>query len=167
MAADEDDKPTVVIDLKALKKAKELQEKAIAEASVDISFGVEEEGPAPVIFFEFGGHYFKDLPKLVPPGMKYEVVGDLPTLNKWLKSKAPLIMVFAFDSNPSVISQLCAQLRSKFKHITTVIVAEKLSPKKIQIHRQSPAAASGYLSYPFQQNELKSVLIALTEKKAA
>jgi len=177
MSAEEDDKPTVVIDLKALKKAKEQQEKEIAQATQDLSFAVEAtpvripapsaSTQAPVIFFEFGNTYFAHLAKLLPAGMKHEVVHDLPALNKWIKSKTPCIVVFAFDSNPTVINQLCAQLKSKFQHIKTVIVSEKLSEKKVRIHQASPAAAAGYLTYPFKQTELKAVLDPLKEKKAA
>lgn len=179
MSGDEDDKATVVIDINALKKEKEKKEKEIADFAGSLEFGVdveEDERPRagekslhqiPVLFFEFGGRTFADMKPQLPSDIDYKILKDLTALNEWLKKKTPLIVVFAFDVNPKAINQLCAQLKVKFKHVHTVIVAKKLSADKVKLHKSSPAGAAGYVQYPFTKADMSQALIPILAKAAS
>ena len=180
MSGEEDDKATVVIDINALKREKEKKEKEMADMASDLEFAVEPQAqsqplkrssaPAsdkvPVLFFEFGGNTFAQDKSLLPTGIDAKIVKDLPTLNDWLKKKTPLVVVFAFDVNPKAVNQLCAQLKAKFSHVKTVLVAKSLSPDKVRLHQSSPAGANGYVKYPFTQQSLQQALAPLLVKKA-
>lgn len=174
MSGDEDDKATVVIDINALKKEKEKKEKEIAEYAGSLEFGVDdsrpdhkEEAQVPVLFFEFGGKTFAEMKTQLPTDIDYKILKDLPQLNDWLKKKVPLVVVFAFDVNPKAVNQLCAQLKVKFKHVQTVIVAKKLSPEKVKMHKSSPAGAAGYVQYPFTKADLSQALVPILAKAAS
>lgn len=178
MSADEDDKATVVIDINALKKEKEKKEKEIAEFAGSLEFGVDkspsealsgekDDEQVPVLFFEFGGKTFSEMKMQLPTDIDYQIVRDLPQLNDWLKKKIPLVVVFAFDVNPKAINQLCAQLKVKFKHVHTVIVAKKLSPEKVKMHKASPAGAAGYVQYPFTKADMSQALVPILAKAAS
>lgn len=178
MSGDEDDKATVVIDINALKKEKEKKEKEMAEYAGSLEFGVDahDDEPrsgekslhqVPVLFFEFGGKTFSDMKIQLPTDIEYKIVKDLAALNEWLKKKTPLVVVFAFDVNPKAINQLCAQLKVKFKHVHTVIVAKKLSPEKVKLHKSSPAGAAGYVQYPFTKADMSQALIPILAKAAS
>jgi len=178
MSGDEDDKATVVIDINALKKEKEKKEKEIAEFAGSLEFGVDssaseplsgekDEAQVPVLFFEFGGKTFAEMKMQLPTDIDYQIVKDLPQLNDWLKKKIPLVVVFAFDVNPKAINQLCAQLKVKFKHVHTVIVAKKLSAEKVKMHKASPAGAAGYVQYPFTKADMSQALVPILAKAAS
>ena len=179
MSGDEDDKATVVIDISALKKQKEKKEKEIEDYAGSLEFGVdseEEDEPrsgekslhqVPVLFFEFGGRTFADLKIQLPTDIDYQIIKDLAALNEWLKKKTPLVVVFAFDVNPKSVNQLCAQLKVKFKHVHTVIVAKKLSAEKVKLHKSSPAGAAGYVQYPFTKADMSQALIPILAKAAS
>lgn len=169
MSGDEDDKATVVIDLNALKKEKERKEKEIAEMAVDLEFATDASDPAaaqakpksasaPVLLFDFGGSFFTEHKAHIPTDLDTKLVTGLPDLNNWLKKKTPLVVVFAFEANPKAVNQLCAQLKAKFKHVRTVIVAKNLSPDKVKLHQASPAAAAAYVKVPFTKDEFKKAL---------
>ncbi len=181
MSGEEDDKATVVIDINALKKEKEKKEKEIANMASELEFGAEplvspktiklpsltDHSKVPVLFFEFGGQTFADAKSLFPQDIEAKIVKDLPTLNEWLKKKTPLVVVFAFDVNPKAVNQLCAQLKAKFKHVKTVLVAKSLSAEKVRLHQSSPAGATGYVKYPFTKETLKEALTPVLAKMAS
>lgn len=178
MSGDEDDKATVVIDINALKKEKEKKEKEIAEYAGSLEFGVDtaddeplsgtkDDSQVPVLFFEFGGKTFAEMKMQLPTDIDYQIVKDLPQLNDWLKKKVPMVVVFAFDVNPKAINQLCAQLKVKFKHVHTVIVAKKLSAEKVKMHKASPAGAAGYVQYPFTKADMSQALVPILAKAAS
>ncbi len=75
--------------------------------------------------------------------------------------------MFYFDANPKAANQLCAQLRAKFPHAKTVVVAKNLSEKKVQIHQNSPAGASGYITLPLEVSKVTDVLEAIVSKIAS
>lgn len=171
MSGEEDDKATVVIDLNALRREKENKEKELAGLADALSFGtdlsLDTESSRPVLFFDFGTKAFAPLSGEFPAGMDCKIIADLPGLNAWIKKKEPVVLVFAFDANPKAVNQLSAQLKAKFKHVTTVFAAKNLSPEKIRAHQASVAGAHAYIKMPFAQAELASVLKKLMEKKAA
>jgi CheY-like chemotaxis protein len=171
MSGEEDDKATVVIDINALKKEKEMKEKEIADMAHALKFsGVPTETGVqqiPVIFFEFGGSLFQESKAQIPKDMNCKIIRTLPELNEWLKKKVPMVVVFPFDVNPKSVNQLSAQLKIKFKHVKTVFVAKALSIEKIKVHQASVAGAHAYLKSPFSINELKVCLDKILQKKAS
>jgi hypothetical protein len=119
MSDEEDDKKTVVIDLKALKGLRASQEKLLEDVILDLEFAVpSEDAPAepthdkfPVIFFDFQSDLFaKSLGKF-PNGFKYYVVSTLEDLNTHLRMKGFQVLVFNYDANPKAVNQLCAHHR--------------------------------------------------------
>lgn len=171
MSGEEDDKATVVIDLNALRREKENKEKEIAGLADALSFGTDldlvAESSQPVLFFDFGTKVFAPLAGEFPAGMDCKIISDLPSLNAWIKKKEPVVLVFAFDANPKAVNQLSAQLKAKFKHVTTVLAAKNLSPDKIRAHQASVAGAHAYIKMPFARTELGTILKKLVDKKAA
>lgn len=173
MSGDEDDKATVVIDLNALKKQKEMQENQISDmaSSLEFAVGTDEsiapKSDIPVLLFDFGKGYFEAEKKNLGSLFQYQNVKDLASLNNELKKKAPLIVMFYFDANPKAANQLCAQLKAKFTHAKTVIVAKNLNEKKVKIHQSSPAGASGYVSLPLEADKVTNVLESVLNKMAS
>jgi DNA-binding NtrC family response regulator len=175
MSGDEDDKATVVIDINALKKLKEAQDNQLDDMAGSLEFSTDalsddEKAPekpssaCPVLLFDFSQGYFKESQDSLPSSIQFTHVETLQDLNNWLKKKTPLILIFGFDANPKAANQLCAQLKTKFKQVKTVIIAKGLSEKKVQIHQSSPAGANAYLRAPFEADQLQKTIENLLEK---
>ncbi|MBY0517042.1 MAG: hypothetical protein K2P81_09050 [Bacteriovoracaceae bacterium] len=176
MSGDEDDKATVVIDINALKKEKENKEKQISELASELEFNAEGSGEVisapraatvPILLFDFGTKIFDQFKSSIPSRYGCTTIPTLPELNGHLKKKSPLVLVFAFDSNPKAINQLCAQLKTKFKHVHTVIIAKNLSPEKVKLHQSSPAGAAAYIKSPFTESDFSKALDPLISKIAS
>jgi hypothetical protein len=160
----EDDKPTVVLDLNALKKQKLKQEEDLANLATSLEFSipaeddVNEEKQAnqfPVILFDFGSDFFqKSLPQF-PHGFDYKIIKTLPELNNHLKTKDFQIVVFYFDSNPKAVNQLCAQIKSKMPSTKTLIMAKAISPEKARAHAQTASGAAGYYQLPMDSSKIE------------
>lgn len=179
----EDDKPTVVLDLNSLKKQTLKQEEEIGspgpeleflihkEASAEIKFGLtqEEKVSLKVVLFDFQSNLFEEIKHLLPECHEYKLIKDLVGLNESLKLKSFQIVLFNYDSNPKAINQLCAQIKSKFPHTKTIITAKSISPEKAAIHAKSPSGANGYLKQPIdaQQFETEILRIFNESKEAA
>ena len=161
--ADEDDKPTVVLDLNALKKQKLKQEEDLANIASELEFNIPPEGEAeaasaedlppvksagtnskitppaagniPVILFDFGSDFFQKSQAQFPKGFAYKVIKTLPELNQCLKNKGFQIVVFNYDANPKAVNQLCAQIKAKMPTTKTMIMAKAISPEKATMAR--------------------------------
>ncbi|GEM_PF-1208452 len=202
---DEDDKPTVVLDLNALKKQKQKQEEEMVNIVNDLEFNVgEDEASAnessedfaenflnarkevetkqvpkaatgsitkiKVILFDLQSDFFKkSLPNL-PKGLDYKLINNLNELNQQLRIKEFQIAVFNYDGNPKAVNQLTAQIKLKFTHIKTVIMAKNISPEKAKIHAKTPSGASGYYQLPLEAQKLMKEFVRIyeeTRKKGA
>jgi hypothetical protein len=170
MASDEDDKPTMVIDLNALKRERERKEKELASIGEDLEFASKPDISLPghtVVFFDHGNPLpFSPLAPALPAGHDYHFTAALPELNGWIKKKTPLVVVFYYDGAPQAINQLCAQVRLKFPWVQVVLAAKNLGAQKTAAHQASPAGAAAYVAYPLVAEELARALHEL-EKKAA
>ncbi len=170
---DEDDKPTVVLDLNALKKQKLKQEEELANLASELEFSIPEDEPEnemskthnfPVILFDLGGDFFqKSLPHL-PQGFDYRVLKTLPELNNALKTKEFQIVVFHYDSNPKAVNQLCAQIKAKMPLTKTLIMAKAISPEKAKIHAQTPSGAAGYYQLPLNALKIEDEFLKIYSK---
>ncbi len=173
MSGDEDDKATVVIDISALKKQKEMQDQQLSDMAGSLEFAsntdeeLETKAPVPVLLFDFGQGFFESQKASLGSLFNFKAIKELSQLNNELKKKTPLIVMFYFDANPKAANQLCAQLRAKFPHAKTVVVAKNLSEKKVQIHQNSPAGASGYITLPLEVSKVTDVLEAIVSKIAS
>jgi len=154
---DEDDKPTVVLDLNALKKQKLKQEEELANLASELEFAIPEDDPTgglshaknfPVILFDFGSDFFEKSLSGLPEGFDYKIIKTLPELNTALKNKDFQIVAFFYDSNPKAVNQLCAQIKSKMPSTKTLIIAKAISPEKAKAHAQTPSGAAGYYQLP-------------------
>ena len=181
---DEDDKPTVILDLNALKKQKLKQEEDIANLGKEIEFsismktrtkiklssildskGVQENdfySQQPdeainyfrVILFDFESDFFRESIDLFPAGYDYQMANDLAQLNKYLASKEFQLIVFNYDVGVKAVNQLIAQIKKKFPFCRTLIVAKKINREKAAIHSKTPSGASGYYQLPLEQEKL-------------
>lgn len=203
--ADEDDKPTVVLDLNALKKQKQKQEEEMNNIVNELEFNVGEEessssvdsedfaesflnarkeveskqAPASatgsitklkIILFDLQSDFFKKALPQLPKGMDYKLISNLNELNQQLRVKEFQIAVFNYDGNPKAINQLTAQIKQKFTHIKTVIMAKNISPEKAKIHAKTPSGASGYYQLPLDTARVMKEFVRIheeTKKKGA
>jgi carbamoylphosphate synthase small subunit len=180
---DEDDKPTVVLDLNALKKQKLKQEEDLANIASELEFNIpnEAEGqdtdsedfaeqfldqrskaaPAAkkdnlaVILFDFGNDFFKKSKSQFPKGFDYQVINKLTDLNQCLKSKNFQIVVFNYDGNPKAVNQLCAQIKAKKPTTKTIIMAKAISPEKAKAHAKTASGANGYYQFPLDSEKIE------------
>lgn len=184
MSIDDDDKPTVVLDLNALKKEKLKQEEELANIESELEFNVgqdpvpatessfsedgeqfaetfldsrskEEKTPLTVILFDFQSDFFQKAQGKFPKGHNYHIAKTLPELNKFLADKRFQIVIFNYDVNPKAVNQLTAQIKSKFPFIKTMIMATAISPQKAQIHAKTPSGANGYYQFPLEETKIE------------
>jgi hypothetical protein len=200
--ADEDDKPTVVLDLNALKKQKQKQEEEMNNIVNELEFNVGEEGspstedsedfaenflnarkdvetkqaPASsatatgsitklrIILFDLQSDFFKKALPQLPKGMDYKLITNLNELNQQLRVKEFQIAVFNYDGNPKAVNQLTAQIKQKFTHIKTVIMAKNISPEKAKIHAKTPSGANGYYQLPLDAAKVMKEFVRIHEE---
>ncbi len=166
---DEDDKPTVQLDLKALRNKQLKQEEELASIASDLEFRAgssspkrphhasthKKPNPYPVkkskhpivVLFDFESTFFGKALAAFPKGYHYEVCSSLGELNKLLKQK-PALVVFNYDVNPKAVNQLTTQIKQKCPDTLTVIMATSISEKKAKVHAATPAGAHGYYQFP-------------------
>ncbi len=195
--AEEDDKPTVVLDLNALKKQKQKQEEELNNIVNELEFNVGEEAgstddsenfaesflnsrneaeakPAAkgtgsitklkVILFDLQSDFFKNALPQMPKGMDYKLINNLNALNQQLRVKEFQIAVFNYDGNPKAVNQLTAQIKTKFTHIKTIIMAKNISPDKAKIHAKTPSGANGYYQFPLDAQKVLKEFIRIHEE---
>lgn len=192
MSVDDDDKPTVVLDLNALKKQKLKQEEDLANMAQELEFAVGSEPvaepvtpkpaapqtqtktPAPiattsknftVILFDFQSDFFQKNRDKFPAGYNYQVATTLDELNKFLGQKQFQVCVFNYDSNPKAVNSLTAQIKRKFAHTKTMIMAKAISPEKAKIHAATPSGANGYYQFPLDAKKIEAELLKIHAKK--
>ncbi len=168
---DEDDKPTVVLDLNALKKMKLKQEEDLANIGTELEFNVapeeipdpilEKKSNFPIILFDFGADFFQVSSSQLPQGFSYKIVKTLPELNECLKQKIFQIVVFNYDANPKAVNQLCAQIKAKMPTTKTMIIAKNISPEKAKAHAQTPSGAAGYYQLPLAAEKIEKEFLRI------
>lgn len=179
---DEDDKPTVVLDLNALKKQKIKQEEDLANLATELEFSVNTDNiptkpdaiatPAKpdfsIVLFDFQSDFFNLSSEQFPKGYNYSIVKTLNDLNQHLKSKKFQIVVFNYDVNPKAVNQLCAQIKLKLTTTKTMIMARAISPEKAKMHAATPSGASGYYQFPLDAAKIEKEFLRIysTVKKA-
>ena len=172
---DEDDKPTVVLDLAALKKQKLKQEEELANIGLELEFAVEAEKATPaakvearrppskvvaekkclVLLFDLQSDFFTKSKATFPAEYEYKIISTLPELNQQLRLKQSQIAVFNYDVNPKAVNQLCAQIKQKFPHVKTMIMAKSISPEKAKVHSATPGGAHGYYQFPLETSKIE------------
>lgn len=187
---DEDDKPTVVLDLNALKKQKLEEEENLANIVGELEFNVEARkdldrtqlGIEPakilksetknkfsIVLFDLGDDFLKTHQIFFPEGYDYQVCSNLKELNQILKNDIFQIVVFLYDQNPKAVNQLSAQIKQKLKKTKALIMAKSISDEKAKIHARTPAGASAYYQLPLEAEKLRSTFeqIYQTHHKAS
>lgn len=181
---DEDDKPTVVLDLNALKKQKLKQEEELANIAQELEFAVSNQETSSeslletpniqeetlkkirVILFDFQSPFFEtSLNQFPQTGFEIHIAKTLPELNKFLAFKETQIIIFNYDANPKAVGQLCAQIKVKFPLSKPIIIAKNISPEKAKIHAQSPAGAKGYYQLPIDKDKIRKEIIRVFNSK--
>jgi CheY-like chemotaxis protein len=184
MTDDEDDKPTVVLDLNALKKQKLKEEEDLSLLGSELEFSVHSatmpeadkkktviteerkvKSSFPVILFDFQTDFFHREIQLLPTEFDYHLVKDLQGLNKFLGQKKFQVVVLNYDAYPKAVNQLTAQIRQKFPHAKTMIIAKSISPEKAKAHAKTASGADGYYQLPLEASRLRNELLKICTKK--
>ncbi len=167
---DEEDKPTVVLDLNALKKQKLVEEENLANVVEEIEFDVlakaDEKSAAiayeapkdkrmKIILFDLESDFFKKSMKDLPLGHSYIHAKTLEELNSALRDTVFQILVMNYDANAKAVNQLVAQVKKKFPHTKVLIVARDLNPERVAIHAKTPSGASGYYQLPIEPKKIQ------------
>lgn len=166
---EEDDKPTVVLDLKALQEEAKQEQEALDDISSELEFtagtGSLElpEWKQEIVLFDFNSEYFQKAHTKFPKNYDYAVIKTLPQLNQKLSAEGLKVILFNYNAAPKAVNQLCAQIREKFPQTRTVILAKNLSPEKAQVHKAGKSGADGYISTPFNLSTLESELNKVME----
>jgi molybdopterin converting factor small subunit len=177
MSNEEDDKPTVVLDISALKE--ELAQKKNVNEAIDqeIEFAVHDDTDSTdldanelsleddldeddlIIFFDYSSTYFSKLvPKLPSEGYDFKVIKELKELNTYLQSGDSVKILFNYSAAPKAVNQLTTQIKSKFPNAKTIIVGKGLTADKAAVHQKSKAGADAYLNIPFSVKKFKSTV---------
>jgi hypothetical protein len=175
---DHEDKPTVVLDLKALTKQKIKQEEDLANLAQELEFvgstdeseefaenflEHRENGGFPVILFDFKSDFFERAKGQFPEGYQYYIAKTLAELNKLLGAKSFQIVVFNYDVDPKAVNQLSAQIKQKFPTAKTIIMARAISPQKAEIHSKTASGASGYYQFPLNPEKIQTEFLKIHE----
>lgn len=124
-------------------------------AELDLDGPVQEVEVKPeVLLFDFNSEYFQKSYSHFPQKYDYSILNSLEQLNKKLSEQGQKLIVFNYNAAPKAVNQLCAQIKIKFPHIRTLILAKNLSNEKAQAHKASKSGANGYLSAPFKPQDL-------------
>ncbi len=177
---DEDDKPTVVLDLNALKKQKLADDEKLASIESEIEFDVlakadsetlttigtiKKEDQIKVVLFDFQSDFFQKSITQFPAGFDYIMATTLDELNNCLRTKGFQIVVMNYDVNAKAVNQLSAQIKSKFPESKVLIMARSISPEKARIHAQTPAGAAGYYQLPVDAKKIQEEFQKISLKK--
>lgn len=155
----EDDKATVVLSLDELNKIKEQNSKPIDASEIEFTDPQKEKVVLiPVFLFDLNSTFFQDHFNKFPKDYELKVIKGLENLNSELSNKEKKIIVFNYNENSKAVNQLCAQIKSRFPNVKTVIVAKGLSEEKAKIHQKSKSGANAYLGFPFTQEDAKNEL---------
>ncbi len=168
---DEDDKPTVVLDLNALKKQKLADDQKLAFIESEIEFDVlsksdsetltnigtvRKEDQVKVVLFDFQSDFFQKSITQFPAGFDYIMATTLDELNNCLRTKGFQIVVMNYDVNAKAVNQLSTQIKLKFPDSKVLIMARSVSPEKAKIHGQTPAGAAGYYQLPIDAQKIQA-----------
>lgn len=166
---DEDDKPTVVLNLAELKKqnllngdvdpetmAQNLEFSATVDLTLDPDNDVEEKPT--LLLFDYSSQFFNTNHSFFSEGGECQIVSDLKILNQHITKNKDWYFVFYYNDAPKPVNQLLGQINKKFPALKTVLVANNLAPDKAQQHAKTPSAAKSYLSWPSTGEKLKDCL---------
>lgn len=177
---DEDDKPTVVLDLNALKKQKLADDQKLATIESEIEFDVHaksdsetlttigtvrKEDQVKVVLFDFQSDFFQKSITQFPAGFDYIMATTLDELNNCLRTKGFQIVVMNYDVNAKAVNQLSTQVKSKFPESKVLIMARSISPEKAKIHERTPAGAAGYYQLPIDAQKIQAEFQKMSLKK--
>lgn len=176
MSGEEDDKPTVVLDLDALKKELKQKENELSDIASDISFGTEDDefstldeemepkSETPVILFDFNSTFFSENEDDFPSGHNFQIVKELKELNTIMQQRKPAIVVFNYSAYAKACTQLTLQIKEKFPLIRIILAAKNLSKEKAAQHKATRAGAHGYLTIPIQKENFASLIEELDQQ---
>lgn len=172
MSGEEDDKPTVVLDLDALKKELLQKENELSDIASDIAFNLEDEeeetkishSDTPIILFDFQSTFFKENLDDLPQGYNYKVVTELKDLNQLMQKRIPSIVVFNYNAYSKACNQLTVQIKEKFPFIKIILAAKNLSEQKAQEHQKSRAGAHAYLAIPIKKQVFEEKIRLLDQQ---
>tara|TARA_B100001971_G_scaffold111191_1_gene102118 strand:+ start:61079 stop:61624 length:546 start_codon:yes stop_codon:yes gene_type:complete len=173
MSDDEDDKPTVVLDINALKEEMAKKKEELEDIASDLEFAATEDESSPedlealfsedevdeaqkrnVLLFDFNSEFFKkNVSKLPSDDFKFSVISELKDLNSSMQEDGDKVVIFNYNAAPKAVNQLTVQIKAKFPHVKTIIMAKNLSDEKAMQHKKTKSGAHAYLSIPFNKEK--------------
>ena len=159
---DEDDKPTVMLNLDELKKQNEFEATGVSqilEFSAIKEALSESAAPKPkCILFDFNSTFFQTNITAFNEVAQCQVVTDVKELNKLIVANKEGTFLFYFNDAGKQINALLAQINQKFPKINSVLIAKNLSENKAQQHSQTASGAKSYLSWPSDSEKIKKAV---------
>jgi hypothetical protein len=161
---DEDDKPTVSINIVETGFKAEPKEPLVLEFTSlieksDLTNSLLRKAALQekkIVLFEHKTEVFKQFQDY-PQHWSKQIVTNVKELSQVLKSEAYDYVFFVLDSNPKGINQLMAQVKKFFPLVKIVLFASRLDEKKVQIHRSSPAGAHFYFILPISPQQIEEL----------
>lgn len=159
---DEDDKPTVMLNLDELKKQNNFEETGVSQI-LEFSATKEVLKQADTIkpkcnLFDLNSQFFRDNEATFSEVADCNIVTDLKELNKLIVANKEGIFLFYFNDAGKQINVLLAQINQKFPKLHTVLIAKNLSANKAQQHAKTPSGAKAYLSWPSTTDQIQNAL---------
>ncbi len=179
MSDDEDENATVVLDVNELKKqiaaGPTVKEENALSDDISLQFSVDLDDSEtkteikklplfPVLCFDFGNSLFEEMKTNFPSHLDVKILTELKELNSELAEKKFKILFLNYDGSSAAVNQVSKQIREKFSHCKTVIVAKGLNPEKAKKHAQTASGADGYLSHPLDKEKLSREIERLFQK---
>jgi hypothetical protein len=115
----------------------------------------------PVVLFDFQSDFFAKSKDVFPKGFEYQIITNLQDLNNILRKGKFQLVVFNYDVVPKAVNQLCSQIKAKFPHSKTLIMAKSISPRKAEAHAKTASGASGYYQFPLDTKKIEKEFLRI------
>ena len=84
---------------------------------------------------------------------EFSVISELKDLNSSMQEDGDKVVIFNYNAAPKAVNQLTVQIKAKFPHVKTIIMAKNLSDEKAMQHKKTKSGAHAYLSIPFNKEK--------------
>lgn len=172
LMSEHDDKPTIIIDFKALQAQQEAEDEILVDNDAVVtdldsemlfdssgSREIKQTSQKNIYVFDFKSDFFEKYFKVQRSNITR--LTELAELNTKLEQDPESIIVFFYNSNPKVVNQLCLQIRTKFSKTKSLIIAKNLSADKALKHSQTNFKANNYISFPFKESDFDKCIMKL------
>lgn len=153
-----------------LKFSVDIQVKKLAKTGINTKPAQEEPEPEPeveeiqyyndnkVILFDMKPQFFESFLEDISENIKHELITDLKALTGSLKEKEKTYLFLNYTDNTNVAQQLIPQIKTKYSHVSIILIAKDLTINAVKQLSSKPYAAHEYLSFPCDQQEFLDLI---------